>query len=151
MTTDQSLLFRATLICIASLASSNVLSSEELDVDVQGALNEHVTELLQCTGFYTFGAEALRVKGMPEDAARMEMWADATLASAYQLGTTIGVSEKALLARTELITKDMAADIDNNLINISVLTVKYGDLCKEVTSDPEARFKYWLDRAAEGN
>lgn len=55
-------------------------------------------------------------------------------------------SEKVAFARTEIATKMMRHEIENNWSNIAIIINKYAYPCKELAENPTARLRYWLDK-----
>lgn len=55
-------------------------------------------------------------------------------------------NEEVTKARIEMALKSMLKDIDNKLSNAAIVINKYGEFCKELLENPEARLQYWLDK-----
>ena len=55
-------------------------------------------------------------------------------------------NEKVAKARMELAIKDMSAELNGDLGNMSVLINEYSEMCQELSNDLEPRLQYWLDK-----
>lgn len=56
-------------------------------------------------------------------------------------------NEKITKARFELAEKSMLRDLDGKGSNIAFVSNQYGFPCVDLVKNPEARMKYWLDKA----
>ena len=44
----------------------------------------------------------------------------------------------------------LSSEMHNNMTNFSILLDKYGQLCKEISEDPEKRIIYWTTKKLDG-
>ncbi len=98
-------------------------------------------ELVICAAYYDVGAEGARRVGEKEGAFQMELLAGYLIEMARKY-----TRENVLLARYKLAFEDHVKTMDGDYANLSLLIVKYKDLCKQVVENPEARLKYWRDK-----
>ena len=69
--------------------------------------------------------------------------AERSLLGAVKVGSFINMKPEAIKARAELSVKDMAKQIDSDYVNISILIVKYGEMCNDLLNDTKNRVEYW--------
>ncbi len=98
-------------------------------------------ELVICAAYYDVGAEGARRVGEKEGAFQMELLAGYLMEMAREY-----TRDDVLLARYKLAFEDHVKTMDGDYANLSLLIVKYKDLCKQVVENPEARLKYWRDK-----
>ncbi len=104
------------------------------------AMDNFSHELVICAAFYGVGAEGARRVGKNEGAFQLELLA------IYLMEMARGyASDEVLLAQYKLALEDHVKTMDGDYANLSLLTVKYRDLCTQVVGNPEARLKYWRD------
>lgn len=120
------------LILIA-LASQKIWASDE-----ENARNNFASELVECAAYYDIGAEGIRKTGDLEGATASEKVAKTALDIAQQYS-----SEKVVLARYPLALDGHVKTIDGNYSNLSLLIVKYGEICKQALEFPHDRLNYW--------
>lgn len=100
-----------------------------LPLSMQTAFNNFSHEAQTCQVYNLVASACFAEK----DAAlkdRISKSADAFGELAFNSAKLVGLSQKALMARTHILTKQMMDDLDNNCINISVLLDKYAAQCK---------------------
>ena len=56
------------------------------------------------------------------------------------------MAEKVTSSRLDIEVKAMLKDIDNDISNISILTNKHLDHCKEIMEDPNKMVAEWTDK-----
>ena len=75
--------------------------------------------------------------------------ADLASEAAFYHGVEAGMSNEGLVARMKIIVKQLLKSMDNNYANVSVLTLEYGEKCKDMIQNPENRNNYWLQKGIE--
>lgn len=109
---------------------------------LRSALNNLSHEMTECAAYYTITEEAMRRSGKENTAKRLSAVSDGLLLRSRKINI-----DKTVLARMQLALKSMTDAMENNIENISVLIVQYGDLCKFVVEKTDQRLNYWV---AEG-
>ncbi len=105
------------------------------------AMDNFSHELVICAAYYSVGAEAARAVGKNEGALQLDLLAG------YLLEMARGYApDDVCLARYKLAVEDHVKTMDGDYANLSLLIVKYRDLCTQVIENPEARLKYWRDK-----
>ena len=130
-----------------SAASSSDEHNREI---MREAANNVSSELVECGAYFQITSEALRRTGRTASADSYEASSDLALNRAFdaaQIGRTSQMAEKVTLARYELSVKDMIAEIDNDMSNISILLNKYATRCKMVIERPERIMEEWGNKA----
>ena len=133
---------------VRMLAAAILLSSLSL-TDCWGYEEERTRdnfshELVVCSAYFDIAAEGIRRTGL----AGSEEAAIAYETASMQLGALARKLSRddVVLARYKLALEDHIKTIRGDYSNLSLLTVKYSDLCKQVLEKPEARLKYWRDK-----
>ncbi len=101
------------------------------------AVNNLAHELAECAGFYLLSSKLIQAQ-KPELAEQSRQAAVSALAYSKAL-----TSEKLTHARTEMAIKSMLKEIDNDVVNYSILLNQYADQCSETVADPVTRMDYW--------
>lgn len=117
------------------------LCSAPLDVD--DATNELSSEYAECAALFHIGLRCFGDQLATEPQAKKNYEASASLATkmVYALGKQSGVSDAALLARSELAMKQLTGLIEQSCRNISVIQLRYGDRCKGLMNNPAQRLQ----------
>lgn len=96
-------------------------------------LNNYSHQSIICATYYTITAQCLRNRADQESnllAGRYDLLAKQAIEESYQTAKIAGLSDKAAIARSEIEAQGQMDDIENSCINISVLNLKHGKLCK---------------------
>ena len=107
--------------------------------DAERAANNFAHEAAECSAYFMVistvpALEESAVKGLR---AKFE----ALLAVSVAL-----TSEKLTRARFELATKSMKRSLDGSWANLSIVNNEYGYRCIDLSKDPEARYRYWIEK-----
>jgi pyruvate formate-lyase activating enzyme-like uncharacterized protein len=135
------------LVCSMSAASSSDEHNREI---MREAANNVSSELVECGAYFQISSEALRRTGRSAIADAYESHSEVALdraLTAAQIGRSSHMAEKVTLARYELSVKDMLAEMDNDMSNISILLNKYATRCKMVIERPERIMEEWGNKA----
>ena len=106
--------------------------------DEETARNNLASELVECAAYYDIAAEGIRRTGNLEGAAVSEKAAQTALEIARQYSR-----DEVVLARYKLAMEGHIKTIDGNYSNLSLLIVKYKDICKQALETPQDRLNYW--------
>jgi hypothetical protein len=122
-----------TLFCLLALVPLGVHAADE-----ETARNNFSSELVECAAYYDISAEGIRRTGNLEAAARVEATAKSALDMARRYSR-----DDVVLARYKLSMEDQIKTIDGNYSNLSLLMLKYKDICKQALETPQVRLNYW--------
>jgi hypothetical protein len=140
------------LVIVTFLMVAHVYAGDEATEIKNEAFDNISSEFVSCAGYFALVSRALENAGKTELAGKynkaMNTAMDYALIAAKQ-GRTEEMAQKVTLARFELGTKDMSKEIDGNAANLSILTNKYGDRCKDVMEKPEWVMQEWGNKAIE--
>lgn len=136
---------------ILALSMSSAASSDEHTKGImKEAANNVSSELVECSMYFEISSEGLRRSGQRDAAdaykSVSEVALDRALAAA-QLGRSAEMAEKVTLARAELALKDMIAEMENDISNISILQNNYATRCKTVLEHPKRIMEEWVNKA----
>ncbi len=124
----------AALILAATPAAAAPLTAEQaadaLSLETMGCAAAYSAGL-SCAGGALDGATA-------QDFRRAR---DLTLKRAYALGRKAGLSDEALLARTDQARRAASAQMGGDCRNVSTLLTGRGAACKALVRDPEGRLR----------
>lgn len=125
---------KPTFSAIATLLFGPIL----LAYDEDRAKENFSSELVICAAYYQIAAEGVRRTGQHEKYEELMRVADFLLQNArkYNIDETV-------LARHKLALENHANLIHKDYSNLSILTVKYRDICEQVTEEPEERLNFW--------
>lgn len=121
------------LFCILALVSQETRAADE-----DTAKNNFASELVECAAYYDIGAEGIRRTGNLDYAAASEKAAKTALGIARQYSR-----DDVVLARYKLAMEGHIKTIDGNYSNLSLLIVKYKDICKQAIETTQDRLNYW--------
>ena len=137
----------SSLFTFSTTALSQSIQSEE---NLRLGSASFISEMIECAVFYSIIANAQDNKGNAlELSEEFFELSESLYMFAFNLAEEIGMKSDTLIAKAEESGKKMGEAIDFDAINISILTNKYGDLCKMIVANPEERFAYWLLRQTE--
>lgn len=109
-----------------------------------------MTELTDCLAYYSIAQTALQSSGADAMVERVEEVKSTLLDRAFIVMQVIDMDEAAVLDKQGAAIKEQMALIDNNLRRFSVLTDRYGELCKLVVEKPESRVEHWKRELKSG-
>jgi hypothetical protein len=121
--------------------------------DIKNEAFDNVSsEFITCAGYFALVSRALENAGKTDLARKydkaMNTAMDYALTTAEE-GRTKEMAQKVTLARFEIDTQNMSKEIGSNASNISILTNKYGDRCKDIIEKPELVIQEWGNKAIE--
>ena len=107
-------------------------------------------EYTECQHYYLIASEAVKTND-PDTNMIKNFLQSSKLSSelAFMYGQEAGMTVEAMLARAEILVKEMLKPLNNNYANISILLNKYGEKCKSMIETPEVRNQYWINKANE--
>jgi|SRR5689334_1604371 hypothetical protein len=107
-------------------------------------------QMTACTVFYMLSGKCLG-KDNPELSAKIDKAASVMANLAVLTGKHAGIEESALVARTNIATAKLQAEVGPDCGNISVLLNRYGENCRALASHPQAAFQNALDKVMQAN
>ena len=116
-----------------------LVSSYSMAYEPDRAKTNQAHELCECAVFYMYGAEGVKRNG--DISASNQLMASAQ--RAVELSTMLS-NQEVTEARMEMAFDEQSELINNDFSNISLLLVKYKDICKLAVGTPEERYKYYL-------
>lgn len=105
------------------------------------AKNNFNHELVICAAYFNIGAEGAKRAGNKKTSEMLQQVSDALLEEARKHN-----KDETVLSRYRLALEEQASLIHRDYANLSVLIVKYKDLCKQVSENPQARLDYWRQK-----
>ena len=98
-------------------------------------------DYVNCYSFYKVAAESFKKAGKEKQIINnLEKSADVTLKYNYELGEIMGLNPEVMAQMTEDTVKDFIKLAQKDF---SLLTKKYGLVCKNLVENPEQRTDYW--------
>ena len=128
------------------LFAGEISNSDEIIMEISNNISE---EYVTCSAFYFISSKGLKRSGDLETASKYEDYSISAIQFALissEKDRTQEMAEKETMSRLEIKVKSMLKDIDNNISNISILTDKYLDHCKEIMEDPNKIVAEWTDK-----
>ena len=128
------------------LFAGEISNSDKIIMEISNNISE---EYVTCSAFYIISSEVLKHSGDLETASKYQGYSISAIQSALissKKGRTQEMAEKVTLSRLDIEVKAMLKDIDNDISNISFLTNKYLDHCKEIMEDPNKMVAEWTDK-----
>jgi len=114
--------------------------------ELREAMGDFSGESTRCYIYYSVTSNCIR-KQDSALAEKTDAAAQRCLRQSFETGKTAGLSQKAMMARTELDLKEMSADIDNDCINIAVLLNKHAAFCEDFLERSGERLQSIIDHA----
>jgi hypothetical protein len=122
------------------LAGLLATSSIALAYDAERAKDNLAHEATNCSAYFMLVST---LPGVDEAASKKARQQFSNL-----LDFAVALSnEKITKARFELAEKSMFRDLDGKGSNIAIVSNRYMYPCVDLVNNPEARMKYWLDKA----
>ena len=128
------------------LFAGEISNSDEIIMEISNNISE---EYVTCSAFYIISSKGLKRSGDLETASKYEDYSISAIQAALissKKGRTQEMAEKVTSSRLDIEVKAMLKDIDNDISNISILTNKYLDHCKEIMEDPNKIVAEWTDK-----
>ena len=139
------------ILVFASLINGNAFGETLYEKRNQYIYNNLSFEYSECQHYYyLIVSEALKTNNPDPKVIQDYLSASKSAGDiAFVFGQEAGLTVEAMLARTKISVDQMLKSMNNNYANISVLFVKYKDLCEGLLKNPEIRNQYWINRAYE--
>ena len=102
-----------------------------------------------CYAYYKISEEGVkRSKSNTKDNAvpKLVEAVERSLLGAAEVGGFINMKQEAMTARIQLALKDLGNQMGSDYVNISILIVRYGDMCNDLINDPKNRTEYWRSK-----
>jgi hypothetical protein len=119
----------------------------ELDNNTRLALANFVAEMVECSVYYAINGQLQDGFGnqwkMGKDYQKLS---ENMGLAAFALAKTIKMKTETLTAMAESDAREMGQSIDQDAINIRILSNKYGIFCKNLVENPEERIRYWVEK-----
>jgi hypothetical protein len=97
-----------------------------------------------CYAYYSVLANCIRTQN-PELATRADEAAQGSLKMSFDAGKAVGMSQRAILARTQIELNEQTADIDDDCINVAVILNKHAPFCKNLQEHGTERLQAIID------
>ena len=138
------------ILVFALLVNGNAFGETLDEKRNQYIYNNLSFEYSECQHYYLIVSEALKTNNPDPKVIQDYLSASKSAGDiAFVFGQEAGLTVEAMLARTKISVDQMLKSMNNNYANISVLFVKYQDLCEGLLKNPDIRNQYWINRAYE--
>ena len=137
------------IVVLSLLLSGNAYTETNTEKIQKYISNNLSYEYIECLQFYQILHEATKDEASAKLLKNLKAGADLASEAAFYHGVEAGMSNEGLVARMKIIVKQLLKSMDNNYANISVLTLEYGEKCKDMIQNPENRNNYWLQKGIE--
>jgi len=124
------------MIGISLFASQNIYGYDE-----ERAIANLASDFAECSAYYIIAAEGLR-RMAKEDLAQKALEASDT---AYVYAIKFS-NPKETSARIRSAFDKQRKEMGHDFSNLSILILKYEEMCKGVLESPEKRLDYWLKK-----
>ena len=111
------------------------------------AFNNFHHEMVECLSYYSIAIQGLENYGDKTTVAEYKKVVDTLLFRLFKVGRFIDMKDEASQGRILMTMRQFMQEIDNNMVNISILLENYAYQCKAVVEDPYSRVLYWLNKA----
>lgn len=112
------------------------------------AINNFQHEVTNCAGYYSIFHNCLDPEE-PEHLKvikRLEPLIDGLVSNMLKFGLGIGMTEDAIKSRLILSQDAMKKIYRDSCVNLSSLTIRYGNRCRQMTDDPDSIFMEYLSK-----
>ena len=124
------------MIGISFFLSQNIYGYDE-----ERATANLASDFAECSAYYIIAAEALR------RTAREDLAQNALEASDRAYVYAIKFSNpKVAAARVRSAFDKQRKEMNHDFSNFPILTLKYGEICRDALESPEGRLEYWLKK-----
>ena len=125
-------------------ASLSVGASAQDESEMRIALGGFSGDATLCYAYYSVLANCIR-KQNPELATRADEAAQGSMKMSIDAGKAVGISQRAILARTQIDLNEQTADIDDDCINVAVILNKHAPFCKNLQEHGTERLQAIID------
>ena len=135
---------------LCACVGGGAFAQSQAKTEYEAAASNFIYELLYCYGYITIIVGRMPDVGTPQ--ARQQALkaykasAESTLQIAILTSQQIGLSDKAIVARTQLVMDDLRKQMNNHITNFAVLIVKYYEPCKAIVEKPMDRLRELVAR-----
>ena len=133
-------------ILVLGLLWSGSVKSDDMSDFIFTNLQQDFSD---CYAYYKISEEGVRKsKSNTKDNAipKLVEASERSLLGAAEVGGFINMKQEAMIARIQLAVKDLGNQMGSDYANISILIVRYGDMCNELINDPKNRTEYWRSK-----
>ena len=128
-------------IFVAIIGILFFLSQNIYGYDEERATANLASDFAECSAYYIIAAEALR-RTAKEDLAQNALEAS-DRAYVYAIKFS---NPKVTAARIRSAFDRQRKEMDHDFSNFPILTLKYGEMCRDALESPEERLEYWLGK-----
>lgn len=139
------ILLAAILSAPLSIANSGPNAIQRL------AANNFGTELLRCSAFFSVAEGGFKKSNSKEAEKKAKAITNRFLNLTWALSKMSGMTTKTMLRIREEAMKSMLKAMDYNYANYPLVRKRWMRPCFEVLKAPDARAKYWLEKARRSN
>ena len=129
------------LLFLAIIGISFFVSQTIYGYDEEHATANLASEFAECSAYYILAAEALR-RNAKENLAQTALDASDT---AYLYAIKFS-NPKDAAARVRFAFDKQRKEMGRDFSNFSILTIKYGEMCREALESPTKRLEFWLKK-----
>jgi hypothetical protein len=124
-----------------------VMSSEAFaqDEKTQTALNNVQSEMSECMSYYSLVKECVGTKD-PTLAAQTQKTVEVLSSRLVKLGSSIGMTQDAMLARLKMMQNEQRQLVNNNCVNMSSLFTRKAARCKQVVENGDSILNEYLHK-----
>ena len=109
-----------------------------------------IDELTECSIFYSImGAGGDNTGNLSEHSKRFLKLSEQLTLMTLSLAEKIDLKRETIMSKAERFSKEMGEQIGYDGINISILTNKHGDFCRNLTENPEERLIFWIGKESK--
>ena len=126
---------------VTIIGVSFFVSQSAYGYDEERATANLASDFAECSAYYILAAEALRRSAKEELAHKALEASD----SAYLYAIKFS-DPKVAAAKVRLALDKQRKEMDHDFSKFSILTLKYGEMCRSALESPEARLEYWLKK-----
>jgi hypothetical protein len=126
---------------VAMIGISFFVSQNIYGYDEERATANLANDFAECTAYYIIAAEALRRSGKEVMAHEALEASDRAYIYAIKFS-----SPKAAAARVRSAFDEQRKEMGHDFSSVSILILKYGDMCKDALESPEKRLEFWLKK-----
>ena len=109
-----------------------------------------IDELTECSIFYSImGAGEDNTGNLSENSKRFLKLSEQLTLMTLSLAERIDLKRETIMSKAERFSKEMGEQIGYDGINISILTNKHGDFCRNLTENPEERLIFWIGKESK--
>ena len=128
-------------IFVAIIGILFFLSQNIYGYDEERATANLASDFAECSAYYIIAAEGLG-RMAKEDLAQKALEAS-DIAYVYAIKFS---NPKVAAARIRLAFDEQRKEMDHDFSNFPILTLKYGEMCRDALESPEERLEYWLGK-----